>query len=95
MTPPPFLGSRNPRELRALAALYANPTPRKQLDRAIGCSNSPDVIFRLRQKGLVVPCQLVSDVDRDGQRIRRGVYHLTHGDRVAIRAWLGTKGSKS
>ncbi len=86
----PFIGSRNPRELRALAALFDNQMPRKQLDRAIGCSNSPDVIFRLRQKGLECPCQLVSDVDRDGQRIRRGVYHLTHGDRDAVRSWLAT-----
>ncbi len=86
----PFIGSRNPRELRALAALYANPTPRKQLDRAIGCSNSPDVIFRLRQKGLECPCALVEDFDRDGEKIRRGVYSLAPADRLAIRAWLAT-----
>ena len=90
MTPTTFIGSRNPRELRALAALYAGPMPRRQLDRAIGCANGPDVVFRLRQKGLVVPCLLVSDVDRDGQRIRRGVYELAQSDRAAVRTWLAT-----
>ena len=82
-----FSGTDNPRELRAIHAGMTRPMPREHLDRVIGCSNSPDVIFRLRAKGLEYPCVKVPDTDRDGLPIMRGVYHLTEQDRRKVSAW--------
>lgn len=86
-----FTGTDNPRELRAIHAGMTRAMPREHLDRAIGCSNSPDVILRLRAKGLEFPCVKVPDTDRDGRHIRRGVYHLTEQGRRAVNAWNRTK----
>ncbi|MDD2744569.1 MAG: hypothetical protein PHV02_20105 [Rhodocyclaceae bacterium] len=85
----------NPRELRALHALMLRPMPREQLDKAIGCSNSPDVIFRLRQKGFEAPCTRIDVIDRDGFKCRPGIFSLTEGDRRKVIRWNGSsqKGS--
>jgi|LakMenE01Jun11ns_1017448.scaffolds.fasta_scaffold9793325_2 hypothetical protein len=74
----------NPRELRALNALLRRPMPREHLDREAGCSNGPDLIDRLRQRGLVVPCDKAPVIDRDGREVKRGIYHLTATDRRKV-----------
>ena len=86
-----FAGTDNLRELRAIHALMTRPTTREQLDRATGSSNSPDLIFRMRFKGLDIPCEKVPDTDRDGLPIRRGVFYLTNDDRKKINRWLASR----
>ena len=82
-----FSGTTNPRELRAIHALMTRPMPREHLDKSVGCSNGPDLISRLRRKGLEIPCDKIADIDRDGKTIRRGVFRLTTSDRRRIRRW--------
>ncbi|MDA8093792.1 MAG: hypothetical protein M0T84_07745 [Betaproteobacteria bacterium] len=67
--------------------------PREHLDRAAGCSNGPDLVAELRRRGLEIPCMRVEDFDRDGERIRRGVYSLTERDRRKINRWLAQRGT--
>ena len=86
-----FTGTTNPRELRAIHVLLTRPMPREHLDKAVGCSNSPDLVFRLRHKGLTIHCEKVPDIDRDGKQIRRGVFSLTEADRRAIRRWQANR----
>lgn len=81
----------NPRHLRAIHALMTRPMPRERLDRAVGCSNSPELVAELRRRGLEIPCQRVADFDRDGLPVVRGVYHLSKTDRRTIRRWLATR----
>lgn len=83
-----FLGTENPRHLRALWAFMRRPMPREQLDREVGCSNGPDLVAELRRRGLEIPCQKAPVIDRDGQEVRRGIYHLTDADRRRLQAWL-------
>lgn len=79
----------NPRELRLLAGLLRREMSREVLDRAVGCSNTPDIVMRLRRReGLDLPCHRQSGVDRDGHLIRFGVYRCTHKDRHRIRELL-------
>ena len=78
----------NPRHLRALQALLTRPHTRKQIDSVAGCSNAPELIAELRRRGLLVPCEMVPDIDRDSRPIRRGVYSLTCADRRMIYRWL-------
>lgn len=85
--PPEFIGTANPRHLRALAALMRRPMPREHLDRAAGASNGPDLIAELRRRGLDVPCERVPVPDRDGREVRRGIYRLTARDRRMLAAW--------
>lgn len=72
---------RNPRERRLLLCLLAGPRDREALDRAIGASNTPDVVLRLRSKGFELPCERVEGIDRDSCKVRWGRYSLTEGDR--------------
>lgn len=85
--PPEFVGTANPRHLRALAALLRRPMPREHLDRACGASNGPDLVAELRRRGLDLPCDRVPVLDRDGREARRGIYRLTPADRRRIAAW--------
>lgn len=78
----------NPRHQRALALLLQRPARREELDRVAGCSNSPDLIAELRRRGLELPCERVSALDRDGRACNPGVYHTTAADRRRIAAWL-------
>ncbi|WP_187358819.1 hypothetical protein [Pseudoduganella aquatica] len=97
-TPVRFAGTDNPRYLRALHALMLRPVPREHLDSVAGCSNGPDLILHLRDLGLGhagLPCTMIPDRDRDGERIRRGVYHLTETGRRAISAWLRLRDRKA
>ena len=86
-----FSGTDNPRHLRAIHALLTRPMPREHLDRAAGCSNAPELVAELRRRGLEVPCERVSDTDRDGLPIKRGVYYFTEHDRRTINRWLSTR----
>lgn len=86
-----FSGTDNQRHLRAIHFLRMRPIPREQLDRVAGCSNGPALIAELRALGLGkdgLPCTMISDRDRDGQPIRRGVYSLSDSGRCAVDAWL-------
>ena len=84
--PLPALSS--PRELRLLSALLGGPVSREALDRGIGASNSPDVVFRLRKRGFDLPCEFRKGIDRDGRPCNFGVYRLTASDAYKARAIL-------
>ena len=83
-----FVGTDNPRALRAIMALITSPRSREALDRIAGCSNGPDLIAEIRRKGLQVPCKRTPCIDRDGLEVKRGIYYLTDKDRRLVRAWL-------
>ena len=90
-SPAHFLGTDNPRYLRAIQALITRPVPREELDRVAGCSNGPALIAELRALGLpapeCLPCHRVPCFDRDGEEVRRGVYSLTPLGRRRITEW--------
>jgi hypothetical protein len=83
-----FIGTENPRHLRAIDALMTGSKRREQLDAIAGCSNGPQLVAELRRLGLDIPCTLVTDLDRDGRQIKRGVYHFTTSDHHKIVHWL-------
>lgn len=87
-----FLGTDNPRHLRALQALRNRPTSRETLDKVAGCSNGPALIAELRSRGLEIPCKRIQFEDRDGKVCRPGVYYLTDKDRRMLSLWLGKRG---
>jgi hypothetical protein len=87
-----FIGTDNPRHLRAIAALLRRPMPREALDTAAGASNGPELVAELRRRGLEVPCERISFLDRDGRNCRPGVYSLTERDRRRLFRWLTTDG---
>jgi hypothetical protein len=82
-----FLGTDNPRHLRAIHALWVSPQPRESIDSRAGCSNGPDLVAELRRRGLDVPCEKTPCIDRDGFEVKRGIYFLTKKDRKLIRRW--------
>jgi hypothetical protein len=82
-----FLGTDNPRHLRAIEAFLAGPRPRERLDAEVGCSNGPQLVLELRRRGLDIPCKRLAVLDRDGHRIKRGVYHFSESDRVKVMGW--------
>jgi hypothetical protein len=84
--------THSPRRLRALAALLVRSQNREALDRAAGCSNGPDLIAELRRRGLSIPCDRVPVIDRDGQEVRIGVYHLTASDRRKVAKMIRQRG---
>lgn len=90
-----FAGTENPRHERAIKALLASPMPREDLDTAVGCSNAPDIILHLRDKGLEIPCLKVVNVDQDGLESKRGVYTLSLADRAALHEWRSQRRQRS
>ena len=95
MSPPSyckFTGTSNPRELRAIHALLADDISRHDLDGVAGVTNSPELVARLRRRGLAIPCTLTDFTDRDGNKCRPGVYSFTDDDRRAVTAWLQSEG---
>ena len=90
-SPAHFLGTDNPRYLRALQALITRPVPREELDRVAGCSNGPALIAELRALGLpapeCLPCHRVPCFDRDGLEVKRGVYTLTPLGHRRVNEW--------
>ena len=89
-----FIGTDNPRHLRAIAALLRRPMPRENLDTEAGCSNGPELVAELRRRGLEVPCKRINFVDRDGFICRPGVYLLTDGDRRKLHQWMAKRQKK-
>lgn len=86
-----FLGTDNPRHLRAIHALLRRPMTREHLDRAAGCSNGPQLVAELRRRGLDIPCDRVECLDRDGKKVKYGVYSFTARDRRRIVRWLSRR----
>lgn len=91
-----FLGTSNPRHLRALKALMNGTVSREAMDRIAGASNSPHVIFELRALGLpgmaCLVCERRGRKDRDGKAVRPGYYYLTAEGRQRVEAWLTAEG---
>jgi hypothetical protein len=84
---PFFIGTDNPRQLRAILALWVSPQPREAIDSRAGCSNGPELIAALRRRGLEIPCERTRCIDRDGFEVKRGIYYLTAWDRGLILRW--------
>ena len=86
-----FYNIENPREQRLLAALLQRGwTSRHDLDRLVGCENTPDLVMRVRRKfGLEIDMERRPLVDRDGFKTRPGFYCLTPADRQKAVAALG------
>lgn len=83
-----FIGTDNPRHLRAITALLKRPISRAELDSLAGCANGPDLIAELRRRGLPIECERITFIDRDGQKCRPGVYHFTQACRRAFWDWI-------
>jgi hypothetical protein len=83
-----FTGTTNPRHLRAITVLMRRPILRKQLDDVAGCTNAPALIAELRSRGLEIPCERISFLDRDGRCCHPGVYSFTASDRRRINRWI-------
>jgi len=86
-----FLGTHNPRHLRVLAVLLVRRLFREELDKIAGCSNGPELVAELRRRGLEIPCEPVTRMDKDGKPCRPGVYSLTDDDRLKIAKWRAGK----
>ena len=82
-----FKGTSNPRQLRVLHMLQIHPMKREETDRVAGASNSPELIAELRRMGLHVPCYRAPAIDRDGRKVKHGVYYLTDDDKAKINNW--------
>lgn len=91
---PKFTGTDNPRHLRAIAALLRRPMPRENLDKEVGCSNGPELVAELRRRGLELPCERISFIDRDGYICRPGVNFLTLTDRRKVYQWQAKRQKK-
>ena len=85
--PARFLGTDNPRHLRAITVLIRRPVSRQELDTVAGASNSPELVAELRRRGLEVPCERIRFIDRDGYPCRPGVYSFTISDRRKVHQW--------
>lgn len=90
---PVFAGTTSPRHIRVLRALLKDrQLTRERLDYVAGSSNGPDVVLRLRLKGLQLPCELQDGVDRDNRPCISGVYSMTARDRRAVQDWMRREG---
>ena len=66
---------KSSRQIRALQALLNGPIRRDHLDCTCGVSNGPDLIARLRARGLKITCdETQAVIDRDGREAYPGVY---------------------
>lgn len=88
-----FVGTSNPRELRAIYALMHSPRFRCDLQRITGAANTPDLVSRMRALGLETPCRRVPVPDRDGAIAHPGIYSFNETDRRKINAWLSKRGA--
>lgn len=64
-----FNGTSNPRQLRAKQAMLRRPISRQELDSVAGCTNGPDLIAALRALGLIIECDRIKSIDRDGKPV--------------------------
>lgn len=83
----------SPREIRLLRTLLEGTRSRETLDRAIGASNSPDIVFRLRNKGFGIRCERREVIDRDGHVCRSGWYSFDSDGAALARAVLAMEGN--
>lgn len=88
-----FIGTDNPRQLRAITALLRRPLSRFELDGVAGATNSPELVAELRRRGLDVPCERINFTDRDGRPCRPGVYSFTQADRRRLHRWMTERGA--
>jgi hypothetical protein len=85
----------SPRQERLARALLHGPITREQADRLIPCSNAPEYIRQLRHKlALVLPCELVPFVTKDGEKSSYGRYYATEKDREKLAEALYQDGYK-
>ena len=85
-----------PRQRRALFALRNGPVMREALDRIAGASNGPNIIMELRRMGLVIECERLHCLDRDGRTCRPGRYTLSLASHLAAAALLwSTNGERA
>lgn len=72
--------TNNQTELRALSALVearGRGVSRKDLDKACGASNSPEIVRRLRVKGFAIHCEMRKTTNRFGDSVQAGYYTLS------------------
>jgi hypothetical protein len=86
-----FAGTENPRQLRTVHELFRRDLFREEIDAVAGVSNGPGLVADLRCLGLELPCKLTAVIDRDGRRVRVGLYRLTATDRRKVRRWLASR----
>jgi hypothetical protein len=86
-----FTGTDNPRHLRVIATMLRRPTSRQELDSLAGCANGPALVQELRERGLAVPCQRITVIDRDGMKCHPGVYDFTASDRRKLHQWMAKR----
>lgn len=79
---------KNPRQRRVLNALLERAITREQADKIARASNSPDIVFRLRCKGVPIQTTIIRCADADGRPSHYGRYWLRQDDKPAIRAML-------
>ena len=89
----PFLGPTSPRQERVLAALMAGAAMTNASVRSIAhAANGPDVIAKLRARGLSAANDLVTEyvdiVDADDKTARIGRWRLTDAGRAKVAAWM-------
>jgi hypothetical protein len=78
-----------PYEYRLLSQLLRGQTSRKTLDNAIGTTNAPEYVSRLRERGLDIGMAWIPALNRDGKKIRYGEYYLLPADIERVRKSLG------
>ena len=77
-----------PYERRLLAALILRPHTRRELDDAVGTTNSAEYVRRFRRRGLKIITTHVYALNRDGKHIWRGMYSISKQDRARVLAAL-------
>ncbi|WP_312274713.1 hypothetical protein [Candidatus Igneacidithiobacillus taiwanensis] len=90
--PGKFDGVHNPREFRFLQTVLHRHMTREELDAVSGASNGPEIVNQLRSRGLEIPCYRLGTMDRDGGWVYRGLYALSHKDRLQVARALHDKG---
>ena len=90
-----FIGTDNPRHLRVIHALLIRPRKREEIDGIAGASNGPELIAELRRRGLTSPCKRTPGIDRDGYRIKFGVYAFDDDDRRKLTAWMRKRDART
>ncbi|WP_343636851.1 hypothetical protein [Roseateles sp.] len=88
----PFLGPKSPRQERVLAALMTGaPLTNAHVRRIAGAANGPDVVAKLRARGLSAANELITEfvdvTDVDGEVARIGRWRLTDRGQAKVAAW--------
>jgi hypothetical protein len=78
----------SPRWRRAYRMLLQGPVTSMALSIGAGVSNVTALIYAMRSKGLSIPCEMTTLLNRDGDTCRAGKFSLTDADRKKVRAWL-------